>query len=264
MEPMLPKLTAPKVLAMKASGEPVVCLTAYDIVTASIADEAGVDVVLVGDSVGNVMLGYDTTLPVTLADMVHHTKAARKGVKRALFMADMPFGSYQSSVAQAVDLAVELMKAGAEAVKLEGRYFDEVAAIVKAGIPVMGHLGMTPQSINAFGGFKVQGKGDAAQELIEDAKKLEQAGAFSMVLELVPADVAEQVTKAVACPTIGIGAGVGCDGQIQVFHDIVGLSRMKLKHAKRYAEGYCSLLEGVQEYTREVRDKSFPSDEHSF
>jgi 3-methyl-2-oxobutanoate hydroxymethyltransferase len=258
------KVTAPRIRAMKAKSEPIVCITAYDAVTGLIADESEVDLILVGDSVGNVVLGYETTIPVSLDDMVHHTRATRRGVTNALLVGDMPFGTYQSSTSAAVDAAVALAKAGAEAVKLEGAYFDEVRAIVKAGLPVMGHLGMTPQSVNQFGGFKVQGKGEAANELIETAKRLEDAGVFSMVLELVPAEVAAQVTAAVGCPTIGIGAGAGCDGQIQVFHDVVGLNRQKFKHAKQFAQGYCVLLEGAQAYAKEVRDKTFPSQEHSF
>ena len=258
------KMTAPRFRAMKAQGEPIVCLTAYDFTTASIADEAGVDMVLVGDSLGNVVLGYDTTVPVTLAQMVHHTLAARRGVKRALFMSDLPFGSYQASVSEAVGAAVELAKAGAEAVKLEGAYLEEIRAIVKAGLPVMGHLGMTPQSVNAFGGHKVQGKGSSASVLIDDARRLEDAGCFSMVLELIPSSLAQQITEAVSIPTIGIGAGVGCDGQIQVFHDVTGLSGQTFKHAKPYLAARELIVSGLRDYACEVRNKSFPDSEHSF
>lgn len=257
-------MTAPRFRAMKAQGEPIVCLTAYDFTTASIADEAGVDMVLVGDSLGNVVLGYDTTVPVTLAQMVHHTAAARRGVRRALFMSDLPFGSYQASVSEAVGAAVELAKAGAEAVKLEGAYLEEIEAIVKAGLPVMGHLGMTPQSVNAFGGHKVQGRGSSASLLIDDARRLEDAGCFSMVLELIPSDLASSITSAVSIPTIGIGAGVGCDGQIQVFHDVVGLSSGTFKHAKAYLQARELLGKGLKDYSCEVRARSFPDSEHSF
>lgn len=257
------KVTAPKVRAAKGK-EMIVCLTAYDVFSASLCEESGVDVVLVGDSLGNVVLGYDTTLPVTLEAMVHHTTAARRGVERALLVADLPFGSYQSSVAQAVDSSVALMKAGAEAVKLEGAYADECAAIVRAGIPVMAHVGMTPQSYHRFGGFKVQGKGDAADQVLDSAIQMQEAGAFSIVLELVPAELSMRITEKLEIPTIGIGAGPHCDGQIQVFHDVLGLSGIRLKHAKMYVSGREVLGAGVKEYADEVRVRAFPKPEHSF
>jgi 3-methyl-2-oxobutanoate hydroxymethyltransferase len=260
---MADKITAPKIRAMKLRGEKIVCVTAYDVYFGSLADQSGADLVLVGDSLGNVVLGYDTTLPVTLQDMIHHTLAASRGVKRALFVADLPFGTYQASTDQAVNSAVALMRAGAEAVKLEGVYADAIRAIVKAGIPVMGHLGMTPQSVNAFGGFKVQGKGEAANEILAAAKEIEQAGVFSMVLELIPADLAAKVTASVAVPTIGIGAGPSCDGQIQVLHDILGLSTEVFRHAKRYVNGGECLGSGLADYAREVRSGEFPGDNHS-
>lgn len=249
---------------MKQRSEKIVCVTAYDAYFGRLVDEAGVDVVLVGDSLGNVLLGYETTVPVTLEAMVHHTAATRPGVTRAMLLADMPFGSYQSSIGQCVDSAVALMKAGAEGVKLEGAYYDEVAALVKAGIPVMGHLGMTPQSVNVFGGHKVQGKGTAGAGLIEAAKNLERAGAFSMVLELIPGGLASDITAEVTIPTIGIGAGPCCDGQIQVMHDILGLSNQSFKHAKRFVEGESMFLEGLKAYTASVRTRSFPTEENSF
>jgi 3-methyl-2-oxobutanoate hydroxymethyltransferase len=258
------KVTALRLKAMKHRSEKIVCVTAYDAYFGRLMDEAGVDVVLVGDSLGNVLLGYETTVPVTLDQMVHHTAAVRHGVKRAMLVADMPFGSYQSSVSQCVDSAVALMKAGAEAVKLEGGYYDEIAALVKAGIPVMGHLGMTPQSVNKFGGFKVQGKGAEGRSVIDSAKALEQAGAFSMVLELIPGNLASDVTAEVGIPTIGIGAGPCCDGQIQVMHDILGMSNLEFKHAKRFIEGERLLLEGLRAYTESVRSKAFPADENTF
>ncbi|MFI5385371.1 MAG: 3-methyl-2-oxobutanoate hydroxymethyltransferase [Fimbriimonadales bacterium] len=261
---MSEKVTAPKVKAMKQRSEKIVCATAYDAYFGRLMDEAGVDVVLVGDSLGNVLLGYETTLPVTLEQMVHHTAATRQGVRRAMFLADMPFGSYQSSIAQCVDSAVALMKAGAEGVKLEGEYCDEIGALFRAGIPVMGHLGMTPQSVNKFGGPKVQGKGAQGNTIIEAAKRLEDAGAFSIVLELIPGDLAADVTAAVGIPTIGIGAGPCCDGQIQVMHDILGLSSQDFKHARRFVEGERILLEGLKQYTVAVRGKSFPAEENTF
>jgi 3-methyl-2-oxobutanoate hydroxymethyltransferase len=261
---MSDKVTAPKLKGMKQRAEKIVCVTAYDAYFGRLMDEASVDLVLVGDSLGNVLLGYETTVPVTLDQMVHHTAAVRRGVKRALLVADMPFGSYQASVSQCVESAVALMKAGAEAVKLEGDYYEEIAALTKAGIPVMGHLGMTPQSVNKFGGFKVQGKGAAGRPVIDSAKRLEEAGAFSIVLELIPGNLASDVTAEIGIPTIGIGAGPCCDGQIQVMHDILGLATEEFKHAKRFVEGERLLLDGLKEYTASVRAKSFPADENTF
>ncbi|HVT11340.1 MAG TPA: 3-methyl-2-oxobutanoate hydroxymethyltransferase [Fimbriimonadaceae bacterium] len=258
------KVTAPKLKAMKQRSEKIVCVTAYDAYFGRLMDEAGVDLVLVGDSLGNVLLGYETTVPVSLAAMIHHTAAVRPGVHRAMLVADMPFGSYQSSVAQCVDSAVALMKAGAEGVKLEGEYCDEIAALVKAGIPVLGHLGMTPQSVNVFGGPKVQGKGVAGKALIEAAKRLEEAGAFGIVLELIPGDLASDITAEIGIPTIGIGAGRCCDGQIQVMHDILGMSNTHFKHARRFVEGEELLLRGIRDYAAAVRSKDFPGDENTF
>jgi len=261
---MADKMTAPKLRAMKARGEKVVCITAYDAYFGRLADEAGVDAILVGDSAANVVLGYPNTLFVTLEEMLHHVRAVRRGVQRALLVADMPFGSYNSSTAQAVDSAVAFMKEGAEAVKLEGDYPEAIRAIVKAGIPVMGHLGMTPQSVNNFGGFKVQGKGESGETVLEQAVSIAEAGAFSMVLELIPKGLAARVTEKVAVPTIGIGAGPGCDGQIQVIHDVLGLANETYRHAKRYVEGEAIALQGLKEYTCEVRNEVFPSTENSF
>jgi len=257
------RITAPRIRGMKGGTERIVSLTAYDAISGAIADEAGVDLVLVGDSVGTAMLGMPSTLNVSLEAMVHHTAAARQGVHRALLVADMPFGSYQSSVAQAVDSAVALVKAGAEAVKLEGAYTDAIRAIVKAGIPCMGHVGMTPQSVNNFGGHRVQGKGDGSHIVIQAAKEVDEAGAFSMVLELIPAALAREITCTVSCPTIGIGAGLECDGQVQVFHDILGLSPIKFKHAKVYCEGMELFREAVRSYASEVRAATFPTSEQS-
>jgi 3-methyl-2-oxobutanoate hydroxymethyltransferase len=261
---MADKITAPLVRSMKDKGAKIVCVTAYDFNSGTLVDEAGADIALVGDSLGNVLLGYDSTLPVSLADMCHHTAAVSKGVKRALIVADMPFGSYQASVEQAVGSAIALAKAGAEAVKLEGPYVEAVRAILRAGIPVMGHVGMTPQSIHRFGGHKVQGKGETAQEVLDAAKALDAAGVFSIVLELVPSALSAEVTKFVSCPTIGIGAGPHCDGQVQVFHDLLGLTPTKFKHAKRYAEGREIFIEALKSFAREVREGQFPSSENSF
>lgn len=261
---MADKVTAPKIRAMKGSGDKVVCITAYDAYFGRIADESGVDVILVGDSLANVVLGYPNTVPVTLEEMVHHVRAVRRGVSRSLLVADLPFGSYNSSVSQAVDSAVVLMKAGAEAVKLEGDYPDAISAMVKAGIPVMGHVGMTPQSVNVFGGFRVQGKGDAGDRVLQAATTVEEAGAFSIVLELVPAALSKRITEALSIPTVGIGGGPDCDGQIQVIYDILGLSSEVFKHAKRYTEGEKLFLQGLRDYACEVRNKSFPTAENSF
>lgn len=255
---MASKITAPVVSAMKGQEHPIVCVTAYDAVTGAIADAAGVDVILVGDSVGNAVLGFETTVPVTLDMMVHHTAAVRRAVKRALLIADMPFGSYQSSLSQAVDSAVTLMRAGAEAVKLEGPYGAEIEAIVRAGIPVMGHVGMTPQSVHAYGGFKVQGRGSTGAVILSAAQTVADAGAFSMVLELIPEALAQSITDAVPVPTIGIGAGPHCDGQIQVFHDLVGLTPFRFKHAKRYLEGWEDFGRAIEAYAADVRERKFP------
>lgn len=248
---------------MKARGEKVVCVTAYDAPMAKLADEAGVDLILVGDSVGDVVLGYSSTVPVTLDEMLHHTRAVRRGCSRALLVADLPFGSYQASPEQAMNSAVALMKAGAEAVKLEGTS-DAVRLLVDAGIPVMGHVGLTPQSVNRFGGHKVQGRGQDAELVLEAANKLDEQGAFSIVLELIPASLAERITAAVRIPTVGIGAGLGCDGQIQVLHDVLGLSERTFKHAKPYMSGRELVLKGLQDYASEVRSGAFPGEQNSF
>jgi 3-methyl-2-oxobutanoate hydroxymethyltransferase len=210
------------------------------------------------------VLGYENTLPVTLEEIEHHTRAARRGVREALFVADLPFGSYQSSVSLAVESSVRLMKAGAEAVKLEGAYTDAIRAIVRAGIPVMGHVGMTPQSVNAFGGFKVQGKGEGAKDVREAACCVQEAGAFSIVLELMPAALARQITSDLEIPTIGIGAGIDCDGEIQVFHDVMGLSAEVFRHSKDYVGARSLMVDGVQRYASEVRARKFPAEENSF
>lgn len=249
---------------MKKRREPIVCVTAYDNFSARVAEEAGVDLILVGDSLGNVIMGEPTTLGVTLEMVAHHTRAAASAVQRAMLVADMPFGSYGAGLDQALSSAVQLMRAGAHGVKLEGPYLEEVRALSRAGIPVMGHLGMTPQSVHAFGGFRVQGKGEDATEIASAACALQEAGAFAIVLELVPQGLAADITKRLEIPTIGIGAGPECDGQVQVFHDVLGLSPRPMKHSKRYAEGQSLLASALRSYADEVRSGHFPGPEHSF
>ena len=253
----------------KKQGKKLTMLTAYDYSTAKLFDEAGVDSMLVGDSLGMTMLGYDSTLPVTMEDMIHHTKAVVRGAKNALVVGDMPYMSYHLSVQQAVENAGRFIKeAGAQAVKLEGgaAFCPEIEAMTRASIPVVGHLGLTPQSINAFGGFKVQGKSEeAARKIIEDAQALEAAGAFAIVLECVPAKLAEIITAKVAVPTIGIGAGAGCDGQVLVYQDMLGMyDNFTPKFVRKFAEVGAMMKQGVQEYCAAVQDSSFPAAEHTF
>ena len=253
----------------KIEGGKVTMLTAYDYTTASLEDAAGVDAILVGDSLGMVMLGYDNTLPVTMEDMIHHSAAVSRGTKRAFVVTDMPFMSYQTSVYDAAVNAGRLVKEGfADAVKLEGgvAFKEHIRAIVNASIPVMGHIGMTPQSVNAFGGFKVQGKSVAdAKRLIADAKAVEEAGAFAVVLECVPAALAEYVTKTLSIPTIGIGAGAGCDGQVLVYQDMLGMyADFTPKFVKRFADIGEEMKNGFKRYIEEVKNGSFPSVEHTF
>ncbi len=253
----------------KAEGRKLSMLTAYDYSTAKLEDEAGIDGILVGDSLGNVVLGYEDTLSVTMEDMIHHSAAVARGAKNALIVCDMPFMSYEVSVEQAVTNAGRLLKEGrANCVKLEGgrEVCPQVAAIVAAGIPVMGHVGLTPQSINAFGGFKVQGKSEAAaRKLIEDARALQEAGAFAIVLEAVPAKLATLVTEAVDVPTIGIGAGAGCDGQILVYQDMLSMfSDFCPKFVKQFANVGQAMREGFTAYINEVQAGTFPSEEHTF
>lgn len=245
---------------MRAAGERIVCVTAYDATFGALADEAGVDVILVGDSVANVLLGMRETTGVGLPEMAHHVRATRAGVSQALLVGDLPFGAYGASVAQAVESATLLVKAGAEAVKLEGDHPEAVAACVRAGIPVMGHLGFTPQFVNLFGGHKVQGRGEAGEAIFAAARRLQEAGAFGVVLELVPAELATRVTEEVDLPTIGIGAGVGCDGQIQVLHDVLGLSERVYRHAKPYLDGRRLMVEALRGYADEVREGAFPTE----
>ena len=261
---MSEKVTAPGLKRMRDAGDKIVCITAYDFPSALIADEAGVDLVLVGDSLGNVIQGHETTIPVELEEICYHTRIVRRGIQRALLVADLPFGSYNVSTEQAIDSSIKLMKAGADAVKLEGDYHDAIYAIVKAGIPVMGHVGFTPQSIHNFGGAKVQGRGDNANIVLSCAQSIESAGAFGIVLELIPAELARHITDGLAIPTIGIGAGANCSGEIQVWHDILGISRKQHKHTKFYMNGRMDMLSAVKSYDDDVRNSTFPTPENSF
>ena len=253
----------------KEKGEKLTMLTAYDYSTAKLEDEAGVNMILVGDSLGMVMLGYEDTLSVTMEDMLHHTKAVARGAKNAMIVADMPFMSYQTSVYDAVKNAGRLIKEGrAQAVKLEGgaAVSAQIRAITDAQIPVMAHIGLTPQSINAFGGFRVQGKTlERAREIIEEAKIVEEAGAFAVVLECVPALLAEKITKELKIPTIGIGAGAGCDGQVLVYQDMLGMyGDFVPKFAKKFADAGEVIRNGFGGYIKAVKDGTFPSEEHTF
>ena len=253
----------------KAKGEKISMLTAYDYSTAKLMDEAGINGILVGDSLGMVVLGYEDTLPVTMEDMIHHTAAVCRGAKNTLVVGDMPFMSYQVSVEEAVYNAGRLMKEGrCQAVKLEGAasVCPQIRAITNASIPVMAHIGLTPQSINAFGGFKVQGKSEeAAKKLLEDAKAVEEAGAFAVVLECVPAKLAELISKSISIPTIGIGAGAGCDGQILVYQDMLGLfSDFTPKFVKKYANVGEMMTQAFRDYIAYVQEGSFPAPEHTF
>lgn len=263
------KNTTTSIMQMKNSGHKISMLTAYDYTTARLLDEAGVNTILIGDSLGNVILGYEDTISVTVEDMIHHSAAVARGAKNALVVTDLPFMSYQTSVYDAVVNAGRLMKEGrAGAVKLEGgkEVCPQIKAIVSAGIPVVAHLGLTPQSINTFGGFKVQGKTEAAaKKLIEDAKAVEEAGAFLLVLECVPAKLAKLVTESINIPTIGIGAGAGCDGQVLVIYDMLGMfSDFKPKFVKHFANAGDVIREAVKTYIAEIDDGTFPAEEHCY
>lgn len=253
----------------KEEGHKITMLTAYDYSTASLMDKAGINSILVGDSLGNVILGYEDTISVTMEDMIHHGAAVARGAKDALVVIDMPFMSYQTSVYDAVVNAGRLMKEGrAGAVKLEGgtEVVPQIKAIVSAGIPVIGHLGLTPQSVNVFGGHKVQGKTEAAaKKLIEDAKAVEEAGAFAVVLECVPAKLAELVSKKLSIPTIGIGAGNGCDGQVLVYQDMLGMfSDFTPKFVKKFADVGSVMTEAFKKYIEEVQNGTFPEEKHCY
>ncbi len=263
-------ITVPAVRARKVRDglEPLVMVTAYDAPSARVASEAGVDLILVGDSVAMVVLGYDDTLQVTVSDLAHHTAAVARAKPHALVVADLPWMSYHLSAPDTVANAAQLIRAGAEAVKLEGgrKRVAMVEALVDAEIPVMGHLGLTPQSVHAMGGFKVQAKDtDAAVALVSDAKALEHAGCFAIVLEGVPTEVARLVTDAVDVPTIGIGAGPGCDGQVLVYHDVLGIEdRIAPKFVRRYADVKAASVAGVAAYAADVRSGAFPADVESY
>jgi 3-methyl-2-oxobutanoate hydroxymethyltransferase len=261
-----PLVTTALLRARKLAGDRIVMVTAYDAPSARLAEAAGVEVVLVGDSVGMTVLGFDSTLPVTLDDMVRHTAAASRGVTRALLVGDMPFLTFQVSAEEAIRNAGRLMaEGGARAVKLEGGVpiAPTVLRMTEAGIPVMGHVGLTPQSVHQLGGYRVQAKEtDAALRLIEDCRALQAAGAFAIVLECIPAELAAIVTAELEIPTIGIGAGSGCDGQVQVFHDLLGLGGQRVpRHAKRFADAGAVIRDALVEYAAEVRDGTFPSGE---
>jgi 3-methyl-2-oxobutanoate hydroxymethyltransferase len=263
------RITTTDIREMRGRGEKIVMMTAYDYPSARLVDEAGCDMILVGDTLGMVVLGYDSTLPVTMEDMIHHTKAVVRGSQRALVVGDMPFMSYQTGWQDAMLNAARFMKeAGCQAVKLEGgvRSAEIVQKLTEAGIPVMGHIGLTPQSVNQIGGFKVQGKTPAAAvQLMHDAQALEQAGVFAIVLETIPAPLAELLTQRLSVPTIGIGAGAGCDGQVQVYHDLLGMfDAFTPKHAKRYAEAGALIRDAVSRYAADVRSGAFPTAKESF
>ncbi|MGE3075208.1 MAG: 3-methyl-2-oxobutanoate hydroxymethyltransferase [Dehalococcoidia bacterium] len=254
----------------KAEGKRFAMITAYDYPSARLVEQAGIPIILVGDSVGSVVLGYDSTVPVTMDDIVYHTRAVVRATSKAIILADMPFMSYQANADEAVRNAGRLLQeGGATAVKLEGgsHVAPLVRRMVESGIPVMGHLGLTPQSVNQFGGHKVQGKTPAAAaKLVNDARALEEAGAFAVVLETIPAPLAKMVSERISIPTIGIGAGPYCDAQVQVFHDMLGIydDRRTLKHAKRYAVLGATIRDAVRSYIDEVEGGEFPTNEHSF
>jgi 3-methyl-2-oxobutanoate hydroxymethyltransferase len=263
------RVSVPDLREMKRRGEKIAVLTAYDYLLARLVDAGGVDVVLVGDSLGQVVLGLDSTLPVTLDDMIHHARAVRRGVERALLVVDLPFLTYQVSTEDAIRNAGRvLQETCAAAVKLEGgspRMAETVRALVEVGIPVMGHLGFTPQSVNVIG-VKVQGREEEARErLLAEARRLEEAGAFAIVLELMPGELASEITAALSVPTIGIGAGAGCDGQVLVLHDMLGLNaEFQPKFLRRFAEVGAAVSEGVGGFVRAVKEREYPAAEHTF
>ena len=262
------RVTVPSLLRRKRDGEPITMLTAYDATFARIFDVSGIDVLLVGDSLGNVVQGLDTTLPVTLDETVYHTRMVARAAARALVVADLPFGSFQVSAEEALRSSVRCLKeGGAHAVKLEGgrNVADTIARIVGAEIPVMGHVGLTPQSVHRMGGHRVQGRGEAgAQRVLADALAVQEAGAFAVVLEGMPAELAAEITRALEIPTIGIGAGVDCDGQVLVMHDLLGLSDWTPSFVKQYANLGVSAAQAARRYAEEVRERKFPDDEHSY
>jgi 3-methyl-2-oxobutanoate hydroxymethyltransferase len=264
-----PKVTTTTIQEKKQRREPITCLTAYDYATARLVDEAGIDMILVGDSLAQVVMGYDNTLPVTIDEMLHHTRAVRRAVKTAMVIADMPFGTYQGDPKEGVSNAMRFVKdGGAEAVKVEGgdKRVDLVRRILDAEVPVMGHIGLTPQSLHKMGGYKVQGKDlSGIERLMKDAVALDRAGVFSIVLEGVPREVAAMITREVAAPTIGIGAGPDCDGQVLVFHDIVNLSfAPPAKFVRHYGDAAALIRQAVGQFKADVESGGYPSDSESY
>ncbi len=261
-------ITVPTLQKMKATGEKIAMLTCYEASFAALMNRAGVDALLVGDSLGMTVQGRDSTLPVTLAEMCYHTAAVARGNQNAMIVADLPFGAYQQSREQAFAAATELMQAGAHVVKLEGGAFmaDTTAFLQQRGIPVCAHIGLTPQSVHALGGYKVQGKSDdAAARLLADARAHDAAGAAMILMEAVPAELGSRVTQAVSCPTIGIGAGAGCDGQVLVMHDMLGVYPGKTaRFVKNFMDGQSSVQAAVEAYVRAVKEQTFPAAEHTF
>lgn len=268
--PMKQALTLPKIKAMKQAGHKIAMLTAYDYPSAKLAEEAGVDMILVGDSLGNVVLGYDTTVPVTLEDMIYHTRAVVRAAPGTMIVTDMPFATYRLGPEETLRNAARLMReGGAHAVKMEGGadLADEINRLTSAGIPVVGHLGLTPQSVHQIGGYKVQGKQRAeAEKLLADAKALEKAGAFAIVLELVTEPLAAAVTKSISVPTIGIGAGRGCDGQVLVYHDLIryGSGIRDKRFVKTYADVGTVIRQAITDYVEDVKSEAFPEEKHGF
>jgi 3-methyl-2-oxobutanoate hydroxymethyltransferase len=263
------KVTTRRLIEMKAKGEKIAMLTAYDYSMAKLVDEAGMDAILVGDSAANVMAGYPTTLPMTLDQMIYHAQCVVRGVKRALVVCDMPFGTYQGNSIEALNSAIRIMKeSGAEAVKMEGgaEIIESIERILCAGIPVMGHLGLTPQSINKFGSYNVRARNEAeAQKLIEDAKLLEQVGCFAIVLEKIPAALATKVSESVSIPTIGIGAGNGCDGQVLVMQDMLGINKgFSPRFLRRYADLGTVVEDAVGNYIKDVKSTDFPNESEQY
>lgn len=260
-------VTTSSLLKMKQEGERITCLTAYDYSFAALLDNAGVDILLVGDSLGMVMQGHETPLPVTIEDCAYHTSCVARGAQRAMIMGDLPFGTFQLSKEQAFENSVKLMQAGAHIIKLEGgvAMAETIEFIVQRGIPVCAHIGLTPQSVHQLGGFKVQGRGDAAKQVMEDAKVIEQSGASAVVLEAMPQDLASKISKQLTIPTIGIGAGVNCDGQVLVLQDMLGLyPRKSPKFCKNFMQEADSVAGAIELYVKEVKEDKFPADEHSF
>lgn len=265
---MTTRVTTRDIADMKTRGAKIPMVTAYDYTAAKLADEAGIPVVLVGDSLGMVMLGYDSTIPVTMEDMLHHVKAVARGASRSMIVGDLPFMAYQVDTSQALRNSARMLQGGAHAVKLEGgeNVAETTRRIIECGIPVLGHIGLTPQSMNQFGGYRIQGKQkEEAAQLIRDAVALEDAGAFAVVLELVPSPLSKIITQRLSIPTIGIGAGPHCDGQVQVLHDMLGVyTDFVPKHTRQYAKLAETMSDALSAYAADVRDGSFPTDKESF